>query len=87
MLGAPVVCCATTINFHAQSFSLCYLYYFFIPAYNLVNELNWLADLDLDLTLTTIIKFNSYLIIKKLVLQNTSIYRLYELKDLKRKAR
>ena len=87
MLGSPVVCCATTINFHAQSFSLCYLYYFFIPAYNLVNELNWLADLDLDLTLTTIIKFNSYLIIKKLVLQNTLIYRLYEVKDLKRKAR
>ena len=87
MLGSPVVCCATTINFHAQSFSLCYLYYFFIPAYNLVNELNWLAYLDLDLTLTTIIKFNSYLIIKKLVLQNTLIYRLYEVKDLKRKAR
>ena len=39
MLGAPVVCCATTINFQAKSFSLFYLYYFVIPAYNLVNEL------------------------------------------------
>lgn len=86
MLGAPVVCCATTINFHAQSFSLCYLYYFFIPAYNLVNELNWLADLDLDLTLTTIIKFNSYLIIKKIGIAKY-VNLQDEVKGLKRKAR
>ena len=87
MLGAPVVCCATTINFQAKSFSLCYLYYFVIPAYNLVNELIdwqiwiliWLWQLLSNLTVIW-----SY---KKLVLQNTLIYRLYELKDLKRKAR